>query len=255
GTQGEPSSALARVANQDHKQLQIVDGDTVVMSATPIPGNQHLVSDTIDKLFRQGAQVLYDKILQVHVHGHASQEELKMMVNLTKPRFFVPVHGEYRHLVLHAQLAQSLGVSPEDTFVLEDGDVLEITPRQGRLAGRVAAGPIYVDGLGAWDPDSQVIRDRKLLSRDGIVIVTLALDSRSGQVIAPPDVATHGFVDSEEAEPLIEATRRVLATALDGDIPTVGPGAIKATVKEVLSRFYLQETRRRPMILPITLEV
>ncbi|MFQ5872656.1 MAG: ribonuclease J [Dehalococcoidia bacterium] len=255
GTQGEPSSALARVANREHKQLQIVAGDTVVISATPIPGNQLLISNTIDNLFRQGAQVLYDKLETVHVHGHASQEELKMMISLTNPRFFVPVHGEFRHLVLHAQLAQSLGVSPDNTFVMEDGDVLELTPRQGRIGQRVRAGAIYVDGLGAWDMNSKVIRDRKTLARDGVVIVAIAVDKRTGKVVSTPDVITHGFVDTGDADALIDATHRVLGEALDGSRPQTGAGCVKSTIKDVLSKFYLQETKRRPMILPIAVEV
>ena len=255
GTQGEPSSALVRVANQEHRQLQVVSGDTVVISATAIPGNQLLINNTIDKLFRQGAEVLYDKIERVHVHGHASQEELKMMINLTKPRFFVPVHGEYRHLVLHSRLAQSLGVPCDNSFVLENGDVLELTEQRGRIGGKVAAGPIYLDGLGSWDLGSVVIRDRKLLASDGIVIVTVAIDKRNGKMLSPPDIATRGFVDTNEAALVIETSRNALIRALDGNSPKLGSGALKATVKDVLSKFYLEETKRRPLIVPITLEV
>ena len=255
GTQGEPSSALARVANQEHKQLQIVAGDTVIISASPIPGNQRLVNDTINKLFRQGGQVLYDKLDQVHVHGHASQEELKMMISLTKPRYFVPVHGEYRHLALHAQLAQSLGVTRDNTFVLEDGDVLELNPRRGRIAGKVSAWPVFVDGSGPWDLTRMVIQDRRLLARDGIVIVVLAVDGRNGNVVSSPHVVTQGFVDPDDVEALKEATHQVLNNALNGSTPMTGSGTIKAAVKDVLSKFYLQETRRRPLILPITVDV
>ena len=255
GTQGEPSSALARLANREHKHLQIVAGDTVVISATPIPGNQLLINRTIDNLFRQGADVLYERIEQVHVHGHASQEELKMMISLTNPRFFVPLHGEYRHLILHARLAQSLGVPPDNTFVLENGDVLELTEGRGKVAHKVQAGPVYLDGLGRWDINSMVIHDRKLLARDGFVIVALAVDRKNGKVVSFPDVVTHGFVESNEEAALIEATHRVLKDALNGRGRNGDPGDIKATVKRVLSKFYLQETKRRPMILPITVEV
>ena len=255
GTQGEPSSALARLANKDHRRLEIVAGDTVVISATPIPGNQLLVQNTIDNLFRQGANVLYEKIQDVHVHGHASQEELKMMIGLTRPRFFVPVHGEYRHLVLHGQLAESLGVESDDIFILEDGDVLELTPDRGRIAGRVQAGPVYVDGLGAWGMDSTVLRDRRDLARDGVVIVSLAIDKRTGKVVSAPDIVTHGFVDGADLKPMIDATQEVLGEALNGSKPAAGSEPIKASIKNALSKYYLKRTRRRPMILPITLEV
>ena len=255
GTQGEPSSALARLANRDHRRLEIVAGDTVVISATPIPGNQLLVQNTIDNLFRQGANVLYEKIEDVHVHGHASQEELKMMIGLTRPQYFVPVHGEYRHLVLHGQLAESLGVDPEDVFIMEDGDVLELTPDSGSIAGRVQAGPVYVDGLGAWGLDSTVLKDRRDLARDGVVIVSLAINKRTGEILSAPDVVTYGFVDGTDLKPMIDATREVLGEALNGSKPTAGSEPIKSSIKHALSKYYLKSTKRRPMILPITLEV
>lgn len=255
GTQGEPSSALARLANKDHRRLEIVAGDTVVISATPIPGNQLLIQNTIDNLFRQGAHVLYEKIETVHVHGHASQEELKMMIGLTRPKYFIPIHGEYRHLVLHGQLAESLGVEPDNVFVMEDGDVLELTPEYGRLTQRVQAGPIYVDGLGTWGLDSSVLRDRRALAKDGVVVVSIAIDRKTGKVISAPDVVTHGFVDGADLKPMIDATQEILGEALNGSRPATGAESIKASIKSALSKYYLKRTKRRPMILPITVEV
>ncbi|MFB3119668.1 MAG: ribonuclease J, partial [Stenotrophomonas maltophilia] len=176
GSQGEPTSALVRIANQEHRDVKIMSGDTVIISATPIPGNELLVSRTIDNLLRQGAKVLYDKIALVHVHGHASREELKMMISLIRPKYFIPVHGEYRHLMAHARLAWDLGVAEEGIFVLEDGDVLEITEEGGKVVDTVSAGPIYIDGLTTHDTQSQVLRDRRFLSRDGMVAVVVTID-------------------------------------------------------------------------------
>ncbi|MCH8086811.1 MAG: ribonuclease J [Chloroflexi bacterium] len=255
GTQGEPSSALSRLANQEHRRMQIIEGDTVIMSASPIPGNQTLISRTIDNLFRLGAHVLYGGIKQVHVHGHASREELKLMIRLTTPRFFVPVHGEYRHLVLHAQLAESLGIPSDNTFVMENGDVLELTEERGQVSQTVQSGPVYLDGAGRWNSNSRVLRDRRRLSRDGFVIITLSRNRITGRIDPSPEVVTYGFVEDEEAEALVGSTRRVLAEALDGKINSGSTKDIETTVKSALSKFYLQETKRRPMILPVIIEV
>ncbi|MCH8089270.1 MAG: ribonuclease J [Chloroflexi bacterium] len=235
--------------------MQIIEGDTVIMSASPIPGNQTLISRTIDNLFRLGAHVLYGGIKQVHVHGHASREELKLMIGLTTPRFFVPVHGEYRHLVLHAQLAESLGIPSDNTFVLENGDVLELTEERGQVSQTVQSGPVYLDGAGRWNSDSRVLRDRRRLSRDGFVIITLSRNRITGRIDPSPEVVTYGFIEDEEAEALVGSTRRVLAEALDGKINSGNTKDIETTVKSALSKFYLQETKRRPMILPVIIEV
>ena len=176
GSQGEPTSALVRIANKDHRDVRVMPGDTVIISATPIPGNELPVSRTIDNLLRQEATVLYDRITTVHVHGHASQEELKMVLNLVRPRYFVPVHGEYRHLMAHAQLAWDLGVAESGIFVLEDGDVLELSEFGGEVAEKVSAGPIYIDGPSTRDHRSQVLSQRKDLSKDGVVVVVLSTD-------------------------------------------------------------------------------
>ena len=254
GTQGEPSSALSRVANGEHKHLEIRNGDTVVMSATPIPGNQHLVSKTIDKLFRLGADVLYERIKNVHVHGHASQEELKLMLSLTRPKFFVPVHGEHRHLVLHAQLAESLGVDPDKAFVLENGDVLELKDNSGRVSQNVQAGPVYLDGLGRWSDESKVLRDRRQLARDGFVIITLSVDRHTGKLGLLPDIMTQGFIEEWEVESLTEGTRRVVAEVIDESDSTAKLATLKSAIKSALRKYYHQETKRRPIILPVTVE-
>ncbi len=256
GAQGEPTSALVRMANGDHQQINILPGDTVVVSATAIPGNERTVSKTIDNLFRRGAKVLYDKLDRVHVHGHASREELKIMVKLTNPKFFVPVHGQYRHLALHADLARSMGVSKENAFLLEDGDILELTEESGKIVGRALSGPTYVDGLDAWDMDSMVLRDRRTLARDGFIVVILAVDKRAGRIIGKPEVISSGFVDPEESQDLLDKTREWLAKELDhGDEGKQEWEFLQAKVKNSLSRYLYDVTHRRPMILPVAVEV
>ena len=256
GSQGEPTSALVRIANRDHRHVQIVPGDTVVISATPIPGNEALVNRTVDDLFKQGARVLYDKVAQVHVHGHASQEELKLLLNVVKPKFFVPIHGEYRHLSLHAKLAQSIGIPEENTFVLEDGDVLEIGPAVGRITGKVASGNVYVDGLSVGDIDSVVIRDRRMLSKDGIVMVIIAINRQTGKLVGRPDIVSRGFVDMKESRDMIEASRDLVAEALDhGRNRPADWGFINSKVRDVLYKYYYEQTKRRPMILPFMVKV
>ena len=256
GSQGEPTSALVRIANRDHRQVHIVRGDTVVLSATPIPGNEAVVNRTVDALFKQGARVLYGKVAQVHVHGHASQEELKLLLNLVKPRFFVPIHGEYRHLSLHAELAQSVGISRDNTFVLEDGDILEIGPHAGKITGKVSSGNVYVDGLSVGDIGSVVLRDRKMLSRDGIVVVIIAVNRQTGKLIGRPDIISRGFVDTKESKDMIEESRDLIARALDhGRDRPAEWGFINTKVRDILYKFYYEQTKRRPMILPFMVKV
>jgi ribonuclease J len=256
GSQGEPTSALVRIANRDHPQVHIVPGDTVVLSATPIPGNEAVVNRTVDDLFKQGARVLYGKVAQVHVHGHASQEELKLLLNLVKPRFFVPIHGEYRHLRLHARLAQSIGIPEENSFVLEDGNILEVSPDAARIAGKVNSGNVYVDGLSVGDIGSVVLRDRKMLSRDGIVMVIIAVNRQTGKLIGRPDIISRGFVDTREARSMIDESRDLVASALDhGRDRPAEWGFINAKVRDVLNKFYYEQTKRRPMILPFMVKV
>jgi ribonuclease J len=257
GSQGEPTSALVRIANRDHRDVSILAGDTVVISATPIPGNETVVSKTIDNLLRQGAKVLHDKIALVHVHGHASQEELKLMINLTRPQYFVPVHGEHRHLKAHAALAHTLGVPEDNTFVLEDGDVLEITPQFAEVTDKVTAGPVYVDGLRVWDMKNVVLRDRKLLSKDGIVVMILTQDKKTGQLLKAPEMVSSGFLDVDEHIEIAEETAHVVTEALDsqdGDRP-LERGFIATKVKETVGNFLHRKTGRRPMIIPVVVEV
>ena len=256
GSQGEPTSALVRIANRDHRQVHIVRGDTVVLSATPVPGNESLINRTVDNLFKQGAQVLYDKVAQVHVHGHGSQEELKLLLNLVKPRFFVPIHGEYRHLSLHAKLAQSVGVPKENIFVLEDGDILELNPQAGKITGKVSAGNVYVDGLSVGDIGGVVLRNRRMLSRDGIVVVIIAINRQTGKLVGRPDIVSRGFVDTRESKDMIEESRDLVARTLDhsGTRPAE-LGFAYTKIRDILNRFYYEQTKRRPMILPVMVKV
>jgi len=256
GSQGEPTSALVRMANRDHRQVHIQRGDTVVLSASPIPGNEALVNRTVDNLFKQGAQVFYGKVAQVHVHGHASQEELKLLLNLVKPKFFMPIHGEYRHLTLHAKLAEAVGIPKENIFVMEDGNILELTPGSGKIAGKVTSGSVYVDGLGSGGIGNIVLRDRKMLSRDGIVIVIIAVNQQTGKLIGRPDIITRGFVDTREDSAMIEKSRDLITKALDHgrDRPSDW-GFISTKVKDLLNKFYYDQIKRRPMILPFMVKV
>ncbi len=256
GSQGEPTSALVRMANRDHRQLHIVPGDTVVISATPIPGNEALINRAMDNLFKQGAQVLYSGVAPVHVHGHGSQEELKLLLNLVKPRYFVPIHGEYRHLSLHARLAESIGITKERIFVMEDGDVLEISPDGAKVTGKVNTGNVYVDGLSVGDVGGVVLRDRKMLSRDGIVMVIIAVSRQTGKLVGRPDIVQRGFVDANQYKDLIEASRDVVAQALSHSGDRLAEWSFVSTrVRDVLNRYYYEQTKRRPMIFPFMVRV
>ncbi|MDP2931527.1 MAG: ribonuclease J [Chloroflexota bacterium] len=256
GSQGEPTSALVRIANRDYRQLHIIRGDTVVFSASPIPGNEAVINRTVDSLFKQGAQVLYSRVAPVHVHGHASQEELKLLLSLVKPKFFMPIHGEYRHLTIHAQLAQAVGIAKENIFVLEDGDILELSPQGGKVTGKVSAGDVYVDGMSVGDVGTVVLRDRQMLSRDGIVVVIIAINRQTGKLIGRPDIVSRGFVDMRETQDMIDRSRDLVAQALDhGRDRPADWGYISAKVRDVLNKFYFDETKRRPMILPFMVRV
>ena len=256
GSQGEPTSVLVRIANRDHRELSIQEGDTVIISASPIPGNETVVYHTIDNLYRQGAQVLHSRTALVHVHGHASQEELKTVLNLVKPQNFVPIHGEYRMLVAHANLAQQVGVPPENTFVLEDGDILELTPQGFRVTEHINAGHIYVDGLRLWDMKSVVLRDRRALARDGFVVVVVPLDHSSGQLIGEPEVVSSGFIDLATAQDLVQRSSELVHRSLDhGGGRPMEWSFIQTKVREVLGSYLHKETGRRPMIIPVAVEV
>lgn len=257
GSQGEPFAALSRVAAGEHRQITAKRGDTVIFSATPIPGNEALVARTIDHLFRRGAEVIYGPTAGVHVSGHASAEELKLMANLLRPRILIPVHGEYRMLVQNARLAAQVGIPAARVPLGENGTVFEVADGRVRIAGRLDAGNVLVDGLGVGDVGAVVLRDRRHLARDGILIILLGLDRTSGEVVSGPDVVSRGFVYAPEAEPLLEAVRaRVRETvgrlrkAHAADWP-----AVKAAIRDDISEYLYQRTRRQPIILPMVVEV
>ncbi len=255
GSQGEPTSALTRMANQDHQHVKIVPGDTVVLSASAVPGNESLVYRTVDNLFRLGARVLYNRIANVHVRGHAAQEELKILQSLVRPKYFVPIHGEYRHLVLHADIASSVGMPSENIFVLVDGDVLEIDDKGARVAGRVPAEYVYVDGLGVGDIDHVVLRDRHHLATDGMVVLILAIEKSTGRLVGEPEVLSRGFVDLDESEELLQRTRQMVVAALEGADHIAEWSVVNTKVKDAIGQFLYDETRRRPMVLPVSVEV
>ncbi|MDH7497199.1 MAG: ribonuclease J [Syntrophomonadaceae bacterium] len=257
GSQGEPMSALTRMASGDHRWVQIQPGDTVIVSATPIPGNEKLVARTIDMLFRQGAEVIYDRATGVHVSGHASQEELKIMINLVRPRYFVPVHGEYRHLRKHARLAADLGIPEKNIFVVENGQIVVVGKKKAGVIGKVTAGRVLVDGLGVGDVGNIVLRDRKQLSSEGIIIVVVTISKETATVIAGPDLVTRGFVYVRESEELIEEAKERVKEALQTceERGTSEWSVIKSVVRDSLSKYLYEKTKRRPMILPIIMEV
>jgi ribonuclease J len=256
GSQGEPTSALVRMVNRDHRQLHIIPGDTVVISATPVPGNETLVSRTIDNLFKQGAEVLYERTARVHVHGHASQEELKLIMNVVKPKYFLPIHGEYRHLSLHAKLAQTVGIPKSNTFVMEDGDVLELDQNSARINGRVTSSHVYIDGSSVGDIGTVVLHDRQMLAKDGIVVVIIALNRQTGKLVGRPDIVSRGFVDPQGYKDMLERSRDLVAETLaqDGENPADW-SIVNTKLRDVLYRYYYEQTKRRPMILPFMVKV
>ena len=256
GSQGEPTSALVRMANRDHPQVHIQRGDTIVMSATPVPGNEAVINRTVDSLFKQGAQVLYDKVAQVHVHGHGGQEELKLLLNLVKPRFFVPIHGEYRHLSLHGKLAQSVGIPKDNIFVLEDGDILELSSQSAKITGKVSSGNVYVDGLSVGDIGGVVLRNRRMLAKDGIVVAIIAINRQTGRLVGRPDIVTRGFVDTRKFKDMIDESRDLLMRTLDHTgVRTAEWSFINNKVRDTLDKFYYERTKLRPMILPFMVKV
>ncbi|MSQ35570.1 MAG: ribonuclease J [Dehalococcoidia bacterium] len=255
GSQGEPTSALTRMANGTHQHVTIQRDDTVILSSNPVPGNEMLVYRNIDSLYRAGAKVIYNRLAPVHVRGHASQEELKIIHRLVRPKHFIGIHGEYRHLVLHRLLALQLGMAEEDAFAITDGDVLEIDENGARLAGRVPAEYVYVDGLGIGDVDHIVLRDRAHLASDGMVVVVVAVDRQRGELTRPPEVMSHGFVGPEEEPAMLEGVRRVVTAALGGEHHPVDWTGVREALKDDVARYLYEQTRRRPLVLPVTVEV
>ncbi|PYN48488.1 MAG: ribonuclease J [Candidatus Rokuibacteriota bacterium] len=256
GSQGEPNSALALMAAEEHKYVRVERGDLVIISARVIPGNERTISRVVNALYRLGAEVLYEDNAFVHVSGHASQEDLKRMFDLTRPRYFIPVHGEYRHLLAHARLAESVGIGPDRVFLIEDGMGVEVSKTTARLVGRFPAGRVLVDGKSVGDIGAVVLRDRQLLAEDGLVAVSLAVD-RHGVVVAGPEIASRGFVYVKENEPLLEELKKaVLATLAerDPDAPW-DRDLVGATVRSAVRHFINQRFRRKPVVLPIILEV
>ncbi|MDO9573516.1 MAG: ribonuclease J, partial [Candidatus Contubernalis sp.] len=257
GSQGEPMSALTRISISEHRKVEIIPGDTVIIAASPIPGNEKLVSRTIDNLFRRGAKVYYESVSGIHASGHGSQEELKLMLNLTKPKYLIPVHGEYRHLIHHAELAEKVGIPRKNVMVTELGTVLEFSSKGVKKAGKVPVGKVLVDGLGVGDVGNIVLRDRKILSEDGILIVVIAIDKDSNKVLAGPDILSRGFVYVRESEKLIEEARNQVAHALEAtSLDKMSEwSTVKNIVRDVLNRYFWDKTRRKPMILPIITEI
>ncbi|MGD8191076.1 ribonuclease J [Brevibacillus ginsengisoli] len=260
GSQGEPMSALTRMARSAHRKIDILPGDTVIIAATPIPGNEKYVSRTIDQLYRVGAEVIYGghgPNGTVHVSGHGSQEELRLMLNLMKPKYFIPIHGEFRMLRMHGILAEQVGVAPENIFLLDNGDSVEISNGVARLGAKVPSGNVLIDGLGVGDVGNIVLRDRKLLSQDGILVVVVTLSKQNGTILSGPDIISRGFVYVRESEELLdEANRIVTQTLLKCMEDNVSEwSSLKNNVKDTLGRFLYDQTRRRPMILPIIMEV
>ncbi|MDI6878172.1 MAG: ribonuclease J [Desulfitobacteriaceae bacterium] len=257
GSQGEPMSALTRMAMHDHRQISICAGDTVIISATPIPGNEKAVARNIDMLFKLGAKVIYESISGMHVSGHASQEELKLMLSMVKPKYFIPVHGEYRMLMKHAELAEQLGIPRENTFVAEIGSVIEFTHHGAKMTDKVPSGRTLIDGLGVGDVGNIVLRDRKQLSQDGILIVVITLSGATGAILAGPDIVTRGFVYVRESEIMLneikEITRKTMVRCQQNGIREWA--ALKNQIRDVLSKHLYDKTKRRPMIIPILQEI
>ncbi|HBU84949.1 ribonuclease J [Paenibacillus sp. UMB7766-LJ446] len=258
GSQGEPMSALTRMARSTHRKVDILPGDTVIIAATPVPGNEKYVGRTIDELFRLGANVHYSGANSgVHVSGHGSQEELKLMLNLMKPKYFLPIHGEFRMQRRHAVLAESVGIDPDNIFITDIGEVVEIQGGAARKAGKVTAGNVLIDGLGVGDVGNIVLRDRKLLSQDGILVVVVTLSKQDGKIVSGPDIISRGFVYVRESEGLLDEANRIVSSTLQKLMSeNVNEWAsLKTNVKDALGRFLYEQTRRRPMILPIIMEV
>ncbi len=257
GSQGEPLSALARMAAHDHPSVEIMKGDTVIISARPVPGNETSVYRTIDRLFAAGARVIYESSAGVHVSGHAATEELKVMLNLVGPKYFMPIHGEHRHLYFHAELARATGVPDEHIFLMENGDVLELTPDGAEITGKVQAGMILVDGFAMGDLHDLVLRDRQHLASDGLVMVVIARSAQDGSIVAEPEVVFRGFAHAGEMEELSEAARKLVMESLSSEemLQVSDVGLVKNRVHDVLQKFLRKETGRRPMVLPVIVEV
>lgn len=257
GSQGESMSALTRMANASHRKVEILPGDTVVIAATPIPGNERLIGRTVDQLFRIGADVVYSATSDIHVSGHGAQEDLKLMLNMMRPKYFIPIHGEYRMLLAHAKLAESVGVDPKNIFVCDNGEIVEFVDGKAKTGSKVYTGKVLIDGLGVGDVGNIVLRDRKLLSQDGILVVVVTLSKANGTILSGPDIISRGFVYVRESEKLLDEANKIVYHTMEKCLQQQVSewASLKTSVKDVLSKFLYEKTRRRPMILPIIMEV
>jgi ribonuclease J len=258
GSQGEPLSALTRMAMDDHRQLRIKKGDTVILSSKFIPGNEKTITNMINHLYRRGAEVIYETVSEIHVSGHAYQEELKLMLNITRPRYFIPIHGEYRHLVKHLELGAKMGLSPDRLVLAEDGDVIEFDHEGRRAAGRVEVGRVLVDGKGVGDVGSIVLRDRRHLSEDGLVITVVAVNKDTGHILSGPDITSRGFVFEETKADILDDAKCIIVEVLEAALQDEGSsdwGQVKEEIRRQLRRFFYQVLKRRPVILPIIIDL
>ncbi|MGI6199261.1 MAG: ribonuclease J [Christensenellales bacterium] len=257
GSQGEPMSGLVRMSTSEHRQIEIREGDMVIISANPIPGNEKYVSRVINQLYRRGAQVIYESLADVHVSGHACQEEIKLVHALVKPKFFIPVHGEYRHLYQHAQLARSMGMPEENIIIANVGNVIELSPNNAEVVDTVQAGPILVDGFGVGDVGNVVLRDRKLLSQDGLLVVVVSLSAETGEIMAGPDIISRGFVYVRESDVLMDQCKAVVRETCEGFArqSAFDWNGVKNDIRNNLRDYIYGKTKRAPMILPVVVEI
>jgi ribonuclease J len=257
GSQGEPMSVLSRIATDEHKDIKIKEGDTVILSARMIPGNERSIGKIINHLFRRGAHVFYEKVSEVHVSGHASKEELKLMLNLIKPKYFMPIHGEYRHLVYHSILAKKLSIPRENIFILEDGEILEISDQEARKNGRVNSGRVFIDGKGVGDVKEMVLRDRLRLAHDGIVLILLSIEKLTGNIISGPDIISRGFVFEDASQEVMNDVKELLTNTIKGlDKAIIADSSVlQAKLRSTLKKYLRDTMERRPMIMPIIFEV
>jgi ribonuclease J len=257
GSQGEPMSVLSRIATDEHKSIKIRDGDTVILSARAIPGNERSIGRIINHLFRRGANVLYEKVSEVHVSGHASKEELKLMLNIVRPRYFMPVHGEYRHLIYHSMLAKKLGIPKENVFIMNNGDILDISGDEAKKNGNINSGRVFIDGKGFGDVKEIVLRDRQRLAHDGVVLVILAVEKKTGSVVSGPDIISRGFVFEDASQDVITDVKEALSEMLNNlgkEIISDTP-LLQAKLRDMLKKYLRNTMDRRPMIMPIIYEV